>query len=200
MTTSRQPTRLLFTSALALGLAATLPAQASEQANESIDRQLQEYRQAAQAFGKTLKGELQAAMKSGGPMAAVEVCNQRAPEIAAQLSEQTGFTLRRTSLKPRATPPTDWERGVLQGFEARRAKGEPATSIEWHEVATVNGEERLRYMKAIGTQDVCLTCHGSHVDPALEARIQKLYPADQATGFEKGDIRGAFSISAPVDG
>ena len=196
MTIPHLPTRRLLATALSLGLASALPAQAAD----PVDQQLQEYRQAAQTFGKTLKGELQAAMKQGGPMAAVSVCNERAPEIAAQLSEETGFTLRRTSLKPRATPPADWERAVLEDFEARRADGEPPKSIEWHEVATVDGEERLRYMKAIGTQKVCLTCHGSNIDPALEAKIKKLYPEDQATGFEKGDIRGAFSITAPVEG
>lgn len=191
-----RPTGHLLAATLALGAVTALPAQASE----SVDPQLQAYRHAAQTFGKTLKGELQAAMKEGGPMAAVSVCHQRAPEIAAQLSEETGFTLRRTSLKPRATPPTDWERAVLKEFESRHAKGESPKTIEWHEVATVEGEKRLRYMKAIGTQEVCLTCHGTNVDPALKAKIDRLYPEDQATGFEKGDIRGAFSITAPLDG
>ena len=139
-------------------------------------------------------------MKQGGPMAAVGVCNQRAPEIAAQLSEETGFELSRTSLKPRANPPADWERAVLEDFEARRAAGESPQAIEWHEVATVDGKPHLRYMKAIGTKGVCLTCHGSDLDPALQAKIETLYPDDQATGFEKGDIRGAFSITAPLDG
>jgi len=182
--------------AIAMGLSFSLPAQAQE----PIDQQLDEYRQAAQTFGKTLKGELQAAMKAGGPMAAVSVCNERAPEIAAQLSEETGFTLRRTSLKPRATEPTSWERAVLEDFQTRRADGESPKSIEWHEVANVDGERRLRYMKAIGTDGVCLTCHGTNVDPALKAKIDKLYPDDQAVGFEAGDIRGAFSITAPIEG
>jgi len=197
MNRSRQPTGRLLASALALGLmTSALPAQA----DDAVEEQLQEYRQAAQSFGKTLKGELQAAMKQGGPMAAVSVCHERAPEIAAQLSEDTGFTLRRTSLKPRATAPTDWERAVLEDFEARRADGESPKTIEWHNVASVDGDEQLRYMKAIGTQGVCLTCHGSNVDPALQAKIDKLYPDDQATGFAEGDIRGAFSITAPLGG
>ena len=191
-----QPKGRWLAATLALGLATALPAQA----NDAVDQQLQDYRQAAQTFGKTLKGELQAAMKQGGPMAAVSVCNERAPEIAAQLSEETGFTLRRTSLKPRATEPHDWERDVLKQFEARHADGEPPQSIEWHEVASVDGEKQLRYMKAIGTKGVCLTCHGTDIDPALKAKIDKLYPEDRAVGFEEGDIRGAFSITAPLEG
>ena len=196
MTTLRQTTGPLLAATFALGFATTLPAQATD----AVDQQLQDYRQAAQTFGKTLKGELQAAMKQGGPMTAVSVCNERAPEIAAQLSEETGFTLRRTSLKPRATPPTDWEREVLENFEARRADGEPPKAIAWHEVVSVDGDKQLRYMKAIGTEGVCLTCHGTDIDPALKAKIDKLYPEDQAVGFEEGDIRGAFSITGPIEG
>jgi len=30
-------------------------------------------------------------------------------------------------------------------------------------------------------------------------KIRQLYPNDQATGFDVGDIRGAFSIIQPLD-
>ncbi|MFW6020762.1 MAG: Tll0287-like domain-containing protein [Guyparkeria sp.] len=183
--------------ATALGLASmSAHANANE---EAVKAQLQDYKATMQTFGKTLKGELQAAMKEGGPMAAVQICNERAPEIAADLSEESGFTLRRTSLKPRATEPTDWERAVMQDFEKRKADGTPIDEIAWHEVKKVDGEKQLRFMKAIGTEGVCLNCHGQDVDPKLKAEIDRLYPDDQATGYDKGDIRGAFSITAELD-
>ncbi|MCL7750936.1 DUF3365 domain-containing protein [Guyparkeria hydrothermalis] len=177
----------------------TVPAQAGEAPSPAVQAQLQEYKATMQAFGTTLKGELQAAMKEGGPMAAVQVCNERAPEIAADMSQESGYTLRRTSLKPRATPPTDWERAVLEEFEARKANGTPVAEIAWHEVKEIDGEQQLRFMKAIPTEGVCLTCHGQDVDPKLKAEIDRLYPDDQATGFAEGDIRGAFSISAALE-
>lgn len=184
--------------ATALSVAA-MPAHAGTSTDEAVQAQLQDYKSTMQAFGKTLKGELQAAMKEGGPMAAVQVCNERAPEIAADLSAESGFTLRRTSLKPRATEPTDWERAVLEDFEARQAAGTPVGEIAWHEVKEVDGEKQLRFMKAIATEGVCLTCHGQDVDPKLKAEIDRLYPDDQATGFEEGDIRGAFSVTAALE-
>ena len=49
-------------------------------------------------------------------------------------------------------------------------------------------------MKAIPTDDVCLTCHGKQIPEKLSAQLEKLYPDDQATGFSKGDIRGAFTV------
>ncbi len=182
----------------ALGFVAS-PVHAGDADEQAVKAQLQEYKSAAQSFGKTLKGELQAAMKEGGPTAGVKVCHERAPEIAADLSEETGFTLRRTSLKPRATEPTDWERAVLEQFEARKADGTPVSKIAWHEVKKVDGEKELRFMKAIPTEGVCLACHGENIDSELKAEIDRLYPDDQATGFKEGDIRGAISISAALD-
>ena len=192
-------TRLIpsLLAATALSVAA-MPSHADASTDAAVQAQLQDYKATMQAFGKTLKGELQAAMKEGGPMAAVQVCNERAPEIAADLSEESGYTLRRTSLKPRATEPTDWERAVMQEFEARKANGTPVGEIAWHEVTKVDGEKQLRFMKAIATEGVCLTCHGQDIDPKLKAEIDRLYPDDQATGFAEGDIRGAVSITAAL--
>ncbi len=195
-----QQTRLIpsLLAATALGLAA-MPAHAAPSSNETVKAQLQDYKATTQAFGKTLKGELQAAMKVGGPMAAIQVCNERAPEIAADMIAESGYTLRRTSLKPRATEPTDWERAVLKDFEARKAGGTPVAEIAWHDVTEVDGEKQLRFMKAIGTEGVCLNCHGPNVDPKLKAEIDRLYPNDQAIGFKEGDIRGAFSVTAALE-
>ncbi len=187
----------LLTAAV-LSLAMT-PVHADTSPNEAAQAQIQDYKATMQSFGKTLKGELKAAMKEGGPMAAVQVCNERAPEIAADMSEESGYTLRRTSLKPRATEPTEWERAVLEDFQARKAEGTPVGEIAWHEVTKVEGEKQLRFMKAIATEGVCLTCHGQDIDPKLKAEIDRLYPNDQATGFAEGDIRGAFSITAALE-
>ncbi|MPQ96322.1 DUF3365 domain-containing protein, partial [Thioclava sp. JE_KL1] len=52
-----------------------------------------------------------------------------------------------------------------------------------------------RYMKPIPTGAVCLSCHGTHIAPAVKQKLNELYPHDKAVGFNKGDIRGAFSFS-----
>ena len=59
----------------------------------------QEARGLVKAFMGELKGELQAAMKDGGPVNAIGVCNLKAPEIAAQKSQESGWQLARTSAK-----------------------------------------------------------------------------------------------------
>jgi hypothetical protein len=50
-------------------------------------------------------------------------------------------------------------------------------------------------MKAIPVGQVCLTCHGSDIAPELRTEINTYYPEDMATGFELGELRGAFTIT-----
>lgn len=144
-------------------------------------------------FMGQLKGELEKAMKSSGPVAAIEVCNTKAPEIAKGLSEKYGWKVARTSLKTRNTSnkPDAWETQVLQKFEQRKAAGEDVKPMAYFE--TVNGN--FRFMKAIPTGEVCLKCHGEKIDPKITAKLDELYPADKARGFKLGDIRGAFTIT-----
>jgi hypothetical protein len=154
----------------------------------------------AKEFMMTLKGELQAAMQEGGPVNAIQVCNTRAPEIAAGFSEKKGWTVARTSLKFRNpdNAPDAWERQVLEQFEERKAKGEDPKQLSYAEVVEEGGTKTYRFMKAIPTGAVCLACHGEKIDTSVEAKIQELYPEDQARGYNEGDIRGAFTITQPM--
>ncbi|TKB49398.1 DUF3365 domain-containing protein [Ferrimonas sediminicola] len=145
-------------------------------------------------FGATLKPSLKAAMQSGGPRAAVEVCASQAPLIAARLSQQSGWRLSRVSLKPRngATAVADpWEAQVLAGFEAQLAAGADAAAL----VTEKHGPGEFRLMKGIVIDKVCLQCHGEQIDPGVLEAIRRHYPDDQATGYQLGELRGGFSVS-----
>lgn len=167
---------------------------------DELDQRTAESRAVTMEFMTTLKGELQTAMKAGGAVNAIQVCNKRAVEIAAGFSEQKGWTVARTSLKYRNpnNAPDAWERKVLEQFEQRKTSGEDAKQMVYAEVVEEGGTKMFRFMKAIPTGPVCLVCHGEKIDPAVEMRIQKLYPEDRARGFKTGDIRGAFTISQPM--
>lgn len=183
--------------ALALSLAMGLPAvQAADEA--AINARVAEHRAVVKEFGGTLRQELQAAMKEGGPVNAIDICHKRAPEIAADLSGKTGWDVHRTSLKPRAKAPDAWESTVLAKFDEQRAAGKSPDEMEFYEVVENNGKSQLRYMKALGTAALCLNCHGSEVKPEVKAKIDALYPNDQAIGYQEGQIRGAVSISSPL--
>ncbi len=146
-----------------------------------------------------LKGKLQAAMKAGGPIAAIKVCNEQAPLIAQELSEKSGWDIHRTSLKPRATKPDAWEKRMMQAFEKQREKGDEYKRLFVQDIVEANDKPAFRYMQAIETKKVCLVCHGENIAPAISAKIQELYPQDTATGFKLGDIRGAFSVAQPLN-
>ncbi len=154
---------------------------------------------AVQRFGRQLQGELQQAMAEGGPLQAVAVCHLRAPAIADELSEETGFQLARVSLKhrnPERGQPSDWQREVLEIFERRLAAGASAGELAFS--STAEGE--YRFMKAIPTAPLCLTCHGTAIEPRLQADLTALYPQDLATGYQAGELRGAFVALRKVDG
>ncbi|MBK8452386.1 MAG: DUF3365 domain-containing protein [Thiofilum sp.] len=148
---------------------------------------------AAQKLGGTLKGELEAAMQAGGPIAALSICNLKAPEIAKAVSTESGMQVSRVSLKnrnPVMGQANEWQVQVLNDFEARKAKGETPDTLAY---ADIVGNE-YRFMKAIPTASVCLACHGSTIAPDVSAKISELYPNDKAIGYKEGDIRGAFVV------
>jgi hypothetical protein len=157
-----------------------------------------------------LKAELGAALQSGGPTAAIEVCRTRAPEIAARLSAQSGAKVSRTALRVRnpANEPDFYERAVMERFAreievaadpARPADApKPVTEaqIEWPNLEA-GGVDHF-YMRAIVMQPQCLPCHGETLAPDVAKAIQQHYPADQATGFTPGQLRGAVVVRWPA--
>jgi hypothetical protein len=157
-------------------------------------------RQLAMQLGGQLKTELTRAIAEGGPMAAINVCYLRAPEIAAQLSQASGARVGRTALRVRnpSNAPDDLERTVLEQFAADLGSGPIDRPLEAvFEIRRGDAVER-RYMRAIPTDALCLTCHGKTIAPELAAAIARDYPKDQATGFEQGQLRGAFSVVWPA--
>ncbi|MCW8929957.1 MAG: DUF3365 domain-containing protein [Gammaproteobacteria bacterium] len=156
----------------------------------------QESRQIVQNFAKNLKGELKAAMKKGGPVNAIQVCNEKALEITSNESKISGVTLSRTSLKIRNSKnkPEAWEKDVLQQFAERKMKGESPKKMEFREIVELNGKKQFRYMKAMGISQPCLHCHGEKALPDVNDKLLKLYPDDKARGYKLGDIRGAIVL------
>lgn len=166
-------------------------------ANVDMSAHVEASKKGIMALGSNLKSELTTAMKAGGPVEAIAVCNEKAPEIAKQISAQNSMIVSRTSMKNRnpENAPTEWQAKVLQDFETRKANGEDLKTMAFSEVVEHEGKQEFRFMKAIPTGAVCLNCHGADVKPAVMEKIQALYPDDKAIGFSEGDIRGAFVVT-----
>ena len=171
-------------------------------AADDLPQRAAQARNATQALQTQLQKELAAAMKSGGPVKAIEVCQTRAPAIAAEISKQTHMRVGRTSEKVRnvANAPDPWEQTVLRLFALRKKNGENPANIEYYAVVENGGKKEFRYMKAIAIPQnaPCLMCHGETIDPKVAARLKELYPQDRATGYASGDLRGAFTVRQPL--
>jgi len=138
----------------------------------------------------------------GGPEGAIAVCRDKAPELAKAASAESGWAIRRVSLKnrnPKAVPDA-WERAALEDFDRRAAGGESPATIEKAEVVVVDGKETYRYMKALPVQPLCVACHGSaeQLSPALKEKLKAVYPDDKGVGYSPGQIRGAITLKKPV--
>ena len=148
-------------------------------------------------YSTQLKSELMSGMKNGGATEAIAVCNSKAPQIAKQLSDSTGWKIGRTSLKARnsSNTPDDWEKEVLENFEKKLKDGQDIKTLEYSEIVKIEDSEYFRYMKAIPTGSVCLNCHGSNIKEPIKEKISELYKDDKAINYKKGDLRGAFTLS-----
>lgn len=193
--------RVIAAAVVALSLT-TAPVMAQDAAADPQAARIAKAREAIKGLGEGLKEKLMGAMKDGGPVAALGVCKTDAPKIAAERSAAAGMEVGRTALKVRNpdNAPSDTERKVLEQFAKDLAGGADAAKLEHAAIVEDGGKKSFLYMKPIMTAGKpCLACHGSELEPAVSAKIKELYPQDQATGFNAGDLRGAFVVTGKVD-
>jgi len=158
----------------------------------------------AGAFVKELGAAMTREMSRGGPIEAINVCAELAPEIAGRLSREHGWRVTRVGTRVRnhlLGMPDAWEQRVLAEFAERAANGEAFTGMAHSEIVTEPGGRYYRFMKPIAVQPQCLLCHGSreHIPEELRAVLNSHYPFDAATGYKAGDLRGAVSIKQPME-
>ncbi len=166
-----------------------------------LKAQTENAKQITQVFAETLKGELQAAIKAGGPVNALTVCSGKALPITEEVAKEQEVQLSRVSLKNRNPKniPNDWQKIVLEDFDARAANGEDVKTMAYAKIIKEDGEIEFRFMKALPTGGICLTCHGSDLPPDVTAKLTELYPNDKATGHTMGQVRGAIVIVKEID-
>lgn len=94
-------------------------------------------------------------------------------EISDLTRQRTGVSFHLTALEylNPDNAPDDWERQALSAF----GSGE----TEHFGVSEIGGERHYRYAAPLRVTDSCLSCHG-------------------AQGYERGDVRGAVSVSIPM--
>ena len=143
---------------------------------------------ATNALASEMMAELVAALDEGGPAAGITVCREKAPAVAAHVSEMYGVAIGRTShrLRNSANVAPDWAATYVED------KVEEPT---W--VSGPDGE--LGALLPIRLKAECQMCHGpaETIDDDVMAAINEAYPKDEAVGFVEGDLRGWFWAEVP---
>ncbi len=145
----------------------------------------------ARALVESFKGKLQSslrqAIKEGGPVNAISVCSDMAPEIT-DATRDGELWLRRVGTRVRNAElgtPTARERELL---------GRMTLSDKEHVYET---DDTFHYMQGIFIdRGVCVMCHGpeEQIPREVKTALAQNYPDDKAIGYEQGDLRGAFVV------
>jgi len=197
-------TCLFLASLIITGCKSNKPETASQVAETTLPSAEEErlYTEAARnlagQFGRELQNTLLNALRQSGPAYAVDVCQIRAPEIAAAHT-MTGWRVKRVSEKWRTITgrPDSSESAALARF------ADPATKensfIGW---SGPDSARVLHYYEKITVREVCLKCHGDlqTVDLDLWKQVRIAYPWDKAVGYKEGDLRGMFVVDAQYPG
>jgi len=143
-------------------------------------------------FKKDLKQALLEGL-SKGPVEAVSACQVHAPKIAEGVSRD-GIRVGRTSdrLRNPENRSPEWVRPILEDYLANPSDRAPRS--------LPLAEGRTGYVEPIVMQSLCLTCHGDSLAEDVSAEIKRLYPEDEAVGFEVGELRGIFWLELPATG
>lgn len=168
------------------------------QLKEALHTQINDTsRQLTQQAFQALSSVLMAQIKSNGAAAAVGFCNLNALPITDSLAKQHGVQIKRLASRNRnplnaanaqeSEWLTGWEKS-LQAGETLAPKTEVlGDSIHWFGAIVLN-------------QPACLQCHGApntDIAAATLAKLNELYPNDQAQNFKLGELRGMWKISYP---
>lgn len=183
----------LLALAVILAIGCTPPeSENSAEASKKADY-LRTSEELASELQSSLGSKLMAAMERGGPSEAIAVCQEVAQELT-EAADRTDpeVTINRTALRVRnpVNAPTALDEKVLKDWKRALNKGLPAKPV----VNEAGGNVIVH--RPIMTAELCLQYHGppEQIDEATAQLLQKLYPEDEATGFQAGDLRGAFRI------
>ena len=148
----------------------------------------------AQNSGKTLKGKLSAAIKSGGLPNGVTTCNNIAQKLMDSLSLVHNAKIKRTSMKLRNSTdaPDHQELSMMSEYNKLFNEGEKLKPV----VRQYN--DSIRFYAPIFMEDVCLNCHGvigENIKQENYNVIKKHYPRDEAIEYKLGDLRAIWSVT-----
>ena len=135
--------------------------------------------------------ELRDQLAPGGPARAMNSFHLEVTATIQRLARQEGIAAGRTSdrLRSPTNAPRPWAAPLVKAHA-----GQSARTVEGF---AVDLGEKIGVLRPIAERPVCAGCHGPLLAPGVKSALQERYPADRATGFANGEIRGWFWVEIP---
>lgn len=149
---------------------------------------------AAQAFG-VLSSRLGKAIADAGLTNAIQFCSVHGITLTAAVGVTNDVALRRVTHRPRnpLNRADTNELELIRYFESELKKGTTPKPT----IATNRTGFYTYYAPIVLSLPLCLNCHGQpgqDIQPEVLAQLKATYPADEATGFKLGLLRGLWSV------
>lgn len=152
-------------------------------------------------FNHQLRTTLQSNIELGTLKKHLNGCGHIEQNLMIQNSTG-GWQIARTSLKVRnpSNAPDSWEYAQLTAFQSAYQKGKTIDKLSVERLSTVGPNKVVyKYMKGIEAEAICLNCHGVNLSKEVKQNLAIHYPDDQATGYQVGDLMGAFVLQKVVN-
>ena len=141
----------------------------------------------------SLLRQLHDKLQQGGPSLAIGACHIESTELTRRIARGEGIAAGFTS--DRLRNPTNRARPWASALVARNA-GRQARDVRGF---AVDLGDTIGVLRPMAHQKICASCHGptDRISPAVRSVLADRYPADRATGFSEGEIRGWFWVEMP---
>ncbi|HEU4937388.1 MAG TPA: DUF3365 domain-containing protein [Vicinamibacterales bacterium] len=137
--------------------------------------------------------ELTRALSSGGPGDAIRVCHVSATTLVQRIGREEGIAVGRTAARLRtpSNAPKPWAAPIVNRYADAKAASVDGFAVDLG--------DKVGVMRPVAHRAVCTPCHGveEKLNPRVREELKDRYPADHATGFKDGDLRGWIWVEVP---
>jgi nitrate reductase cytochrome c-type subunit len=171
--------------------------EASRSQKTLSEEELSEYQQKGgefvEATQKVLASNLVGAIQEKGTEGALEFCNIQAIPLTDSMAVELQAHISRVTDQPR-NPDNLANKSELEYIRSAKSDLREGNEVT---PAIHNANGKVIGYYPIITNQLCMQCHGnenSQINQATLDKLKTLYPDDQATGYDVGELRGIWVV------